>query len=147
MERCLTCSGSELQFAAGQLYARCDSCGTLFMNLAGNWQVYPVDESMRPMIEQSLGFISADPMMELKPQAPDVCSICRGTFEVVEPDGMMVARCGRCGALYEVQAGGGLRPIIVEAPGGGWNPEFQSLFESNLGFSRKVRRKPIGVPE
>jgi hypothetical protein len=117
------------------------------MNVAGNWQLYPVDESMKPMIEQALGFAPSAEMAAPPLVAPRECPICSGAFEVIQPEGEMIARCSRCGALYQVQPGGGMMPVIVEAPGGGWNAEFQAIFEEKLGFKKKVRKKPIGVPE
>jgi hypothetical protein len=40
-----------------------------------------------------------------------------------------------------------LRTIVAEAPGGGWNPEFQAMFQENPGFTKKVRKLAPGVPE
>ncbi len=53
--KCVICH-SKLEIASNQLYARCPKCKSLFMNVAGNWQLYPVEESQRSMIEHSLGF-------------------------------------------------------------------------------------------
>jgi len=39
----------------------------------------------------------------------------------------------RCLSLFN-QENGQLTPIIVEAPGGGFNPEFNAIFAQNLGF-------------
>lgn len=39
----------------------------------------------------------------------------------------------RCLALFQNQ-GGQLTPIVVQAPGGGNNPEFNAMFAKNLGF-------------
>ncbi|MFZ5820834.1 MAG: hypothetical protein ACOYYJ_13115 [Chloroflexota bacterium] len=146
MQNCSKCKGS-LEFTAGDMYARCQACGTLFMNVAGNWQEYPVDASMRPMIEQSLGFAPSAPAPAPVMSIPKDCPICQAAFERVEIEGTVLVRCPRCGALYDVRPLEGLTPIVVEAPGGGWHPEFQALFEEKLGFRKKVRRLPIGVPE
>lgn len=144
MKNCSQCNGS-LEFTAADMYARCRVCGMLFMNVAGNWQEYPVDEAMKPMIEQALGF---DPSVTVPAMSiPRDCPVCRSAFEVVQNEGTILARCPRCGALYSAQDGGGLTPVVVESPGGGWNPEFQALFEEKLGFRKKVRRLPIGIPE
>ncbi|MBI5294994.1 MAG: hypothetical protein HY869_05925 [Chloroflexi bacterium] len=53
--QCLQCQ-TEAEMAPSQLYARCPACKSLFMNVAGNWQLYPVEDSQRNMIEHSLGF-------------------------------------------------------------------------------------------
>lgn len=39
----------------------------------------------------------------------------------------------RCLSLFS-QQNGQLTPIVVEAPGGGFNPEFNAVFAQNLGF-------------
>jgi hypothetical protein len=44
------------------------------------------------------------------------------------------ARCTGCAGLY---AGDGT-PIRLEAPGGGFNPEFQAIFEQELGFPARI---------
>lgn len=44
------------------------------------------------------------------------------------------ARCTGCAGLY---AAGGT-PVRLEAPGGGFNPEFQAIFEQQLGFPARV---------
>ncbi len=67
-------------------------------------------------------------------------------LEIVEKEGETYTRCPMCGILSSFD-GNWLTPIIVEAPGGGWNGEFQALFEKNLGFSYKVRKFAPGVPE
>jgi len=59
------------------------------------------------------------------------CFNCGGAFEYA--GGGQYARCLRCLALYSVQ-GGQLTPIVVQAPGGGNNPEFNATFARNLGF-------------
>jgi hypothetical protein len=48
-----------------------------------------------------------------------ICPSCGGPLETAGP----AARCTRCPALYSTE-GGDLTPIVVEAPGGGYNPEF-----------------------
>lgn len=59
------------------------------------------------------------------------CTACGGQLEYA--GGGQYARCMRCLALFQV-AGGGLTPIVVQAPGGGNNPEFNAMFAKNLGF-------------
>jgi len=56
--KCPTCH-TELELAPSRLYARCPSCQSLYMNVAGTWQHYPVDEASRESIERSLGFSNA----------------------------------------------------------------------------------------
>ncbi len=56
--KCLNCQ-TPLEMAPNQLYARCPSCHSLFMNVAGNWQHYPVDQAEQESIERSLGFPDA----------------------------------------------------------------------------------------
>lgn len=60
------------------------------------------------------------------------CPECAAPLER-SPDGN-AARCTRCAALFS----GDLRPIRLEAPGGGFDPEFQAMFEANLGFAPRV---------
>jgi hypothetical protein len=55
--KCLICQ-VELEITSSRLYARCPKCRSLFMNVAGVWQLYPVEESQRSLIEHSLGFSS-----------------------------------------------------------------------------------------
>jgi hypothetical protein len=55
---CPVCQGT-WELAPSKLFARCPACKSLFMNVAGNWQPYPVDENMRGLIEQSLGFATS----------------------------------------------------------------------------------------
>ena len=43
------------------------------------------------------------------------------------------ARCSRCAALFTSD----LTPVRLEAPGGGFEPDFQAIFEEQLGFSRR----------
>jgi len=44
------------------------------------------------------------------------------------------ARCSGCAGLY-VSDG---TPVRLEAPGGGFNPEFQAIFEQQLGFAPRI---------
>lgn len=140
---CLSCNG-ELEMAAGDMYGRCKDCKSLFMNVAGNWQAYPVDDSMRAMIEQSLGF---SPSVET-PQKPVPvnCTQCGAVLDKVENEDGIITRCPSCGILSSWD-GNWLQPIIVEAPGGGWNGEFQAIFEEKLGFRKIVRKFAPGIPE
>lgn len=59
------------------------------------------------------------------------CLNCGGAFEYA--GGGQYARCTRCLALFSNNQGH-LTPIVVEAPGGGHNPEFNAMFARNLGF-------------
>jgi hypothetical protein len=43
------------------------------------------------------------------------------------------ARCTRCSQLFSNQ-NGQLTPIVVQAPGGGNNPQFNAMFAQQLGF-------------
>lgn len=43
------------------------------------------------------------------------------------------ARCTRDLSLFQ-QSNGQLTPVVVQAPGGGFNPEFNNIFAQNLGF-------------
>jgi hypothetical protein len=53
------------------------------------------------------------------------------------------ARCTQCSALY-AQSEGGWAPLIVQAPGGGENPEFNAIFEQKLGFGpRPMQQMPM----
>ncbi len=144
-QKCLSCQG-ELEYAGGNMYARCKSCNSMFMNMNNVLTPYPVDEATRPMIEQALGFAPSASAV-VKPVAPKSCMICSTDFEVVEKDDSVFTRCPRCGALSQVQGAGGLVPINVTPPGGGWNPKFQAMFEKELGFTYKERKMPIGIPE
>jgi hypothetical protein len=96
------------------------------------------------MIEQSLGFATS--VEEPKKPLPAFCPQCQGALETVVTEESTFTRCSRCGILNSWD-GNWLQPVIVEAPGGGWNGEFQALFEKNLGFSYKVRKFAPGVPE
>ena len=139
---CLACNG-ELEMASGDMYGRCKSCKALFMNVAGNWQPYAVDDSIRGMIEQSLGF-SPSVQEPVKP-VPTLCTQCRASLERLDKEGQTFTRCSGCGLLSSWD-GNWLIPVVVEAPGGGWNGEFQAIFEEKLGFSYKLRNSPPGVP-
>src|SRR5438128_1277545 len=110
---CLSCGG-ELELASGDMYGRCKSCKRLFMNVAGNWQPYAVDDSMRGMIEQSLGFTPS--VKEPEKPLPTLCPQCRGSLETIEKEDGIFTRCDRCGIL-SAWDGSWLRPVIVEAPG------------------------------
>src|SRR5262245_58494979 len=59
------------------------------------------------------------------------CLNCGGAFEFA--GGGQHARCTRCLALFSNNHGP-LTPIRVEAPGGGYNPDFNAMFARNLGF-------------
>ena len=59
------------------------------------------------------------------------CLNCGGAFEWAGNG--QHARCTRCLSLFSNQ-NGQLTPIVVEAPGGGFNPEFNNVFAQNLGF-------------
>ncbi len=59
------------------------------------------------------------------------CLYCGGPFEWA--GGGQTARCMRCLNMFSAQ-NGQLTPVIVQAPGGGWNPEFNNVFAQNLGF-------------
>lgn len=59
------------------------------------------------------------------------CLNCGGQFEWA--GGGKHARCMRCLSMFSHE-GGQLTPIVVQAPGGGFNPEFNAIFAQNLGF-------------
>ncbi len=59
------------------------------------------------------------------------CMSCGGHLEWA--GGGANARCTRCLSLFS-QENQRLTPIVVEAPGGGYNPDFNALFAQNLGF-------------
>ena len=59
------------------------------------------------------------------------CLNCGGPFEWAGNG--QHARCMRCLSLFN-NNNGQLTPIKVEAPGGGYNPEFNAIFARNLGF-------------
>ncbi len=49
------------------------------------------------------------------------------------------ARCTGCAGLYTADG----TPVRLEAPGGGFNAEFQAIFEEQLGFTpRLVPNRP-----
>src|SRR4051812_16661493 len=69
------------------------------------------------------------------------CTSCGAALEW-SPNGQGHARCTRCAALFSSD-GASLTPVRLEAPGGGFNPDFQAIFEQQLGFSpRQVPRQP-----
>lgn len=143
---CPSCQG-EFETAGGGMYNRCKKCFSIFMNLNGALTPYPMDESMRPMMEQALGFAPSS-APAAKP-APAICThpACRtGTLEKVEKDDTTFTRCPRCGMLSKWD-GNFLMPVIVQPPGGGNPLEFQAIFEEKLGFTKRLRRKPMGVVE
>jgi DNA-directed RNA polymerase subunit M/transcription elongation factor TFIIS len=143
--KCPNCQG-ELEFAGGNTYARCKGCKSLFMHNNNALTPYPVDEANRAMIEQALGFTPST-TTQVKAEPPKACPVCNASLEVVEKDNEILTRCTSCGTLSKVQGPGGLIPIIVTPPGGGWDPKFQAIFEQELGFTYKERKKPIGIPE
>lgn len=57
------------------------------------------------------------------------CLYCGGGLEWAGHN----ARCGACLNLFAMQ-NNQLTPVHVEAPGGGWNPDFNAVFARNLGF-------------
>lgn len=59
------------------------------------------------------------------------CLNCGGALEYA--GGGQHARCMRCLSLFSNQ-NGALTPIVVQAPGGGFNPQFNDVFAQNLGF-------------
>ena len=63
------------------------------------------------------------------------CPNCHGTLELAGQG--QHARCEKCGQLYSHQDGQ-LTPVVVQAPGGGYNAEFQALFEQQLGFGPRA---------
>lgn len=60
------------------------------------------------------------------------CTACGGGFEFA--GGGKYARCVRCQALFSLESGQPV-PIVVQAPGGGNNPQFNAMFAQNLGFA------------
>lgn len=115
--------------------------GSSVIHMGGNLTAYPVDESTRSMIEMALGF---KPSKEEKFEAPKECPQCKGHLEQLDKEGSIYTRCDRCGLLSHLD-GKFLMPVIIQAPGGGWDPEFQAIFEEKLGFTKKVRKSPPGV--
>ena len=59
------------------------------------------------------------------------CAYCGGPFEWA--GGGQNARCMRCLNIFG-QQNGQLTPVIVKAPDGAWNPEFNDHFAHSLGF-------------
>jgi hypothetical protein len=59
------------------------------------------------------------------------CLNCGGQLEWA--GGGQYARCMRDLSLFS-QENGQLTPVVVQAPGGGFNPEFNNIFAQNLGF-------------
>lgn len=59
------------------------------------------------------------------------CLNCGGPFEYAQ--GGQFCRCVRCLSLFKNEMGR-LTPIVVEAPGGGHDPQFNAIFAQNLGF-------------
>lgn len=129
------------------MYIKCTSCKKIFMNVAGNWQLYPIDDATRQFIEPSLGFQLDPEFAPKKKDAPENCTMCAGHLEKVDKDGATMTRCEKCGLLCNWD-GNYLIPIEVRAPGvegAGWDPEFQAIFEEKLGFTKRVRNHPPGV--
>jgi hypothetical protein len=60
------------------------------------------------------------------------CLYCGGPFEWA--GGGQHARCTRCLNIFTREQSGQLTPVVVDAPGGGFNPEFNAVFAQNLGF-------------
>lgn len=140
---CPSCNGG-LELGTGGTYARCTKCFNLYLNMNNTLTPYPVDESMRAMMEQALGFQPSKPAAKAEP--PKICSmpICQGPLEHLTSDDEVFTRCPKCGLLSQLQ-GNFLVPMVVEAPGGGWDAEFQAIFEEQLGFQKRVRKNPPGV--
>ena len=141
---CPTCQG-EFEYAGGNVYARCRKCSSIFMNLNGTLTPYPLDESMRPMMEQALGFApSSAPAAKPAPATCTHPACATGVLEKLETQEATYTRCPRCGILSKWD-GNYLLPVIVQPPGGGWNAGFQAIFEEQLGFPKRVRKNPPGV--
>src|SRR5262245_53545668 len=118
---CLSCGG-ELEVASGGLYGRCKACLTLFITTEEpGWPSAPAERR----------------------GPPSDCPQCCGALEILQRDGDFLTRCSDCGLLSRLE-GELLLPIVVQVPGGGWNPEFQAIFEEKLGFSRWLRPHPPG---
>jgi hypothetical protein len=69
------------------------------------------------------------------------CLQCGGAFEWAGNG--QYARCVRCLSLY-TNKNGQLTQIVVQAPGGGHNPEFNAMFAKNLGFGPPPTQHPPG---
>ena len=143
---CPACQSELESSPSSEMYARCRGCQNLYMNMSGALTPYPVDASMRAMIEQSLGFAPSGAAPVVPVVVPSACPYCQGGLDVVKADDDTITRCKRCGMLASL-VGSGQTPIVVTPPGGGWNAEFQAIFETKLGFTKKVRKMPPGVPE
>jgi hypothetical protein len=73
------------------------------------------------------------------------CLNCRGPLEYAGAQ-KEYARCTHCLALFNHDARRHLTPIVVEAPGGGNNPEFNATFAQQLGFApRKATHEVMGA--
>jgi LSD1 subclass zinc finger protein len=72
------------------------------------------------------------------------CLNCRGLLEFA--GGGAHARCTQCLALFAVQ-NGQLTPVIVQAPGGGNNPEFNNIFAQQLGFAPRMPPQQAFAPQ
>lgn len=144
---CPSCSKALEASPSSDMYQRCTGCGNLYMNMGGTLQPYPVDASMKAMIEQSLGFAPSGAAPAAPLQVPTNCVSCQGVLELSKHEGETLTRCSRCGILSRAVGHGGLQAIVVTPPGGGWNAEFQAIFEEKLGFKKKVRKMPPGVPQ
>ena len=138
---CLTCGGAT-EDGTGGTYVRCTKCFAIFMNMNGALSPFPLDESTRAMMEQALGFKPSGPPPKF--EAPKNCPQDQGALEIVDKEGEVFTRCTKCGLLSR-QDGQFLMPVIVQAPTGGWDPEFQAIFEEQLGFIKRVRKSPPGV--
>lgn len=67
----------------------------------------------------------------------DRCPSCQSPLEWSAQRGH--ARCTGCAGLYTAD----MTPVRLEAPGGGFNAEFQAIFEQQLGFTpRMVPNRP-----
>lgn len=124
-------------------YARCTSCKSIYSIMYEQLHPFPLDESVRDAIEMSLGFSSALSAQTMKP--PEQCPSCRSSLEFAKNDEVTAVRCTNCGLLLSY-TGAHYVPLHVEAPGGGWDPKFQALFEQKLGFTYKLKKTPPGVP-
>lgn len=102
---------------------------------SGNWQPYPVDESVREMIEQSLGFAASTDAPAAFIEPPTHCLICNGTLEVVRTN----RRCSRAVHARNLSraSSGGLQAIIVEAPGGGGIPSSKPSSRRSLALAKR----------
>lgn len=143
--KCLNCQG-ELELNAQNNYGRCIECKSIFSIFNNDLYPFPIDESVRATMELALGFSSADNASATVVEPPKNCVSCQAKLEIIEKEGSTFARCTSCGILYNFN-GTYYTPIHVNPPGGGWNAEFQAIFEEKLGFPYKLRKKVIGLPE